>query len=146
VTTTRLEHNVRLRGHGTTNQIDVPWELKAADGSPRRILIECRHHGRRLKQKDVFAFDGVVRDLNSPELPTTGVMVTTTGSQSGAQSVANTYGVIILLLPEPTSNDLAKSAHQDRRDRHSSGADHRRYGRDRRGGLHQPAARPNLGV
>ncbi|QXV57361.1 restriction endonuclease [Amycolatopsis sp. TNS106] len=102
----KIEHNVKLRGRSTSHQIDVLWELEAADGSPRRIVIECRRYAHPLKQKDVFAFDGVVRDLDSPELPTTGVMVTTTGYQSGAQSVADTYGVVILHLRKPTPDDL----------------------------------------
>jgi hypothetical protein len=107
VVTTRLEHNVRkLPGRGTSHQIDVLWELVATDGSPRRVIIECRRHKYPLKQKDVFAFSGVVRDLDTPELPTIGVMVTTTGYQSGAQAVADTYGVVILQLREPTSGDV----------------------------------------
>jgi hypothetical protein len=35
-------------------------------------------------------------------------MVTTTGYQSGAQTVAETWGVVILQLREPTSKDLEK--------------------------------------
>lgn len=107
VETTRLEHNAKkVRGRSTSHQIDVLWELVAADGSPRRVVIECRRYKRRLEQKDVFAFSGVVRDLDTPELPTTGVMVTTTGYQLGARAVADTYGTVILQLREPTPDDL----------------------------------------
>ena len=38
--------------------------------------------------------------------PTIGVMATLTGYQSGAQTVADTYGVVILQLREPTEADL----------------------------------------
>jgi hypothetical protein len=103
----RLEHDVKLEGRATSHQIDVLWEFLAADGSPRRVVIECRRFRKSLlKQSHVFAWSGVVRDLNTPELPTTGVMVTLSGYQSGARKVADTYGVVILQLREPTPADL----------------------------------------
>lgn len=102
VTTTRLEHNVTLRGRSTSHQIDVLWEFAAAGGNTRRVLIEGRRYKYSLRQKEVFAFRGVVDDLNTVDLPTTGVMVTTSSYQSGAKGVARTYGVGILQMREPT--------------------------------------------
>ncbi|GAB3414106.1 restriction endonuclease [Flindersiella endophytica] len=110
LTTSRLEHNVKLQGRSTSHQIDVLWEFQDVDGSPRRVLIECRHYRKALKQKDIFAFHGVVTDIATQELPATGVMVTLTGYQSGAKDVAHTYGVIILQLREPTLDDLKNRA------------------------------------
>jgi hypothetical protein len=107
VETTRLEHDVTLRGSSTTHQIDVLWEFREVNSSLRRIIIECRRfYSGSLKQAHVFAFKGVVDDLNTGNLPTTGVMVTVQGYQKGAQSVANSYGVVILQLREPTTIDL----------------------------------------
>jgi hypothetical protein len=104
--TTKLEHNVTLIGKSAPNQIDVVWEFETAEGTPQRVIIECRRFHTRLKMKDVHAWRSVVDDLNSPELPTMGVMATLTGYQSGAQTVADTYGVVILQLREPTDEDL----------------------------------------
>ena len=104
--TARLEHDVKgLRGRSTGHQVDVLWEFVAPDGSPRRVLIECKRWKDPLDQGRVFAFKAVVDDLDTPELPTTGVMVTTNGYQSGARDVAGTYGVEILQLREPTAED-----------------------------------------
>lgn len=93
VTTTRLEHNVQVGGLATTSQIDVLWEFTNAEAN-NRIVFECRHYNYSLKQSDVFAFSAVVGDLNAaPDSPpTTGVIVTKTGYQAGAQRVAETYG------------------------------------------------------
>jgi hypothetical protein len=46
--------------------------------------------------------------LDSPDMPTLGVMVTVTGYQSGAQRVVDTYGVVILHLREPTDQDVER--------------------------------------
>lgn len=106
VLTTRLEDDVQLQGLSTQHQVDVVWEFTVAD-TTHRVLFECRHYNTSLKQKDVFAFNGVVLDLATPGLTTHGVMVTKTGYQSGAQAVAETYGVIITELREPSEEDLA---------------------------------------
>ena len=104
--TTRLEHDVSLTGRSAANQIDVVWEFETAEGAPRRVIIECRRFRTQLKMKDLHAWRSIVDDLNSPELPTIGVMATLTGYQSGAKTVADTYGVVILRLREPTEADL----------------------------------------
>ncbi len=104
--TTRLEHDITLTGRSGPNQIDVIWEFLTPDGSPRRVIVECRKYRSPLKRQAVFAWRGVVDDLDSPDMPTLGVMVTITGYQSGAQRVADTYGVVILHLREPTGQDV----------------------------------------
>jgi len=104
--TTRLDHDVTLTGRSAPNQIDLVWEFETAEGAPRRAIIECRKFRSRLKMKDLHAWRSVVDDLNSPELPTIGVMVTLTGYQSGARMVADTYGVVILQLREPAKADV----------------------------------------
>jgi Restriction endonuclease len=106
--TTRLEHDIKLTGRSGLNQIDVIWEFLTPDGSPRRVIVECRNYQSQLKRQAVFAWRGVVDDLDSPDMPTLGVMVTVTGYQSGAQRVADTYGVVILHLREPTDQDVER--------------------------------------
>lgn len=104
--TTRLVHDVTLSGRSGPNQIDVLWEFVSPSGTPQRIVFECRKYRNPLKRKDVFAWRGVVEDIDTPELPTMGVMVTSTDYQSGARQVAETYGVVILQLREPTDHDI----------------------------------------
>lgn len=107
VQTTRLERNVELPGAATVNRIDVVWEFRNGSGAPFRVLFECRSYASRITQQALHSWRSVVDDSASSELTTVGVMVTTTGYQSGAQRVAETYGIIICELRAPTAKDLA---------------------------------------
>lgn len=103
--TISIAHNVQLKGKATSHRVDVVWTFISA-GTIHRVLFECRRYKARLKQKDVFAFHGVVNDVQEPESLTVGVMVTTTGYQRGALDVAETYGVFVVELREPNEGDL----------------------------------------
>lgn len=108
VLTTRLEQDTVVVGRATRNQVDVLWEGEIA-GSPHRIVIECKHYKRNVSQDKVHAFRSVLDDITDAT-PTTGVFVTKTGYQSGAQAVADTYGIVVLELREPTEGDMAGRA------------------------------------
>ncbi len=107
VVTDAVKRDVRLRGRSTTNQIDVLWDITDAAGQSRRIVFEARSYGRPVDQGRLHAFRSVVDDIQDPQRPVTGVMVTTTGYQSGARRVASTYELVVLELREPTAEDLA---------------------------------------
>jgi len=106
VTTIKLERDVRVQGKATTHQIDVLWEFQ--DGEHQcTVLFECRSYKRRLTQGAVLGWRGVVQDIASMRGDCEGVMLTSTGYQSGARDVADTYGIVILELRAPTDKDLA---------------------------------------
>ena len=105
VETVRLKRNVKIRGRATVHQIDVVWEFKEPGDANVRVIFEARRYKRRIEQHDLLAFRGVVDDLSTDELPTHGVMVTTTGYQAGAQGVARTYGIGILNMRRPNTKD-----------------------------------------
>lgn len=108
VETVRLEREVALPGKGTTNTVDVLWEFVDVGGRQHRILFECRSYTtNRLNQQAVHSWRSVVDDSTDPEWNTLGVMVTRKGYQSGAQSLAETYGVAILELRAPDEKDTA---------------------------------------
>lgn len=107
VDTTRLEHDVDVEGRATANQIDVLWDFTDADGKGHRVAFEARDHKNRIKQSSLHAFRSVIDDIQSEERPVEGVMVTTTGYQSGATRIAETYGLLVLELRPPTPQDLA---------------------------------------
>lgn len=107
VQTTRLERNVELPGTATVNQIDVVWEFRDDSGAPFRVLFECRSYASRITQQALHSWRSVVDDSAASAITTVGVMVTKTGYQSGAQRVAETYGLIICELRAPTAQDLA---------------------------------------
>lgn len=105
IDTKRCDHNVVMPGRGTDNQIDVVWE-GLIDGHRHRVVIECKHHKRRVEQRLLHSFRSVLSDI-ADDVPTTGVFVTTQGYQSGAHRLAKTYGISILELRQPTDADLA---------------------------------------
>lgn len=105
VATEVCEHNVRLQGRGTRNQIDALW-IGVINGIRQRIIIECKNYGRALDQSRVHAFRSVVEDTAADGIPTTGVFVTPIGYQAGAKSLAETYDLVLLELREPNDADL----------------------------------------
>lgn len=107
VKTLRLDHDVKVRGKSTTNQIDVLWEFQDVDGHVMRIAIEARHLARRVDQGRLHAFRSVVDDIATDDVTTRGVMITTTGYQSGAKEIAKTYGIAVLELRAPVDSDWA---------------------------------------
>jgi Restriction endonuclease len=107
ITTVRLERDVLLRGRATENRIDVLWEFRRPASQLVRILFECRSYARRINQQALHSWRSVVDDVSEVGIETIGVMVTTAGYQSGAQRVADSYGIVILELRAPTERDLA---------------------------------------
>jgi hypothetical protein len=109
-TTVRLEPEVPVSGRANDNCIDVLWEVQGSSGELVRLLFECRSYKRRITQQALHSWRSIVDDVSEPGVETIGVMVTTTGYQSGAQRVADTYGIVILELRAPTERDLANRA------------------------------------
>jgi hypothetical protein len=105
VETLRLEHDVKVTGRSTTNQVDVLWEFRDADGLVMRIAIEARHLTKRVDQGRLHAFRSVIDDITVSDATTRGVMITTVGYQSGAKQVADTYGIGVLELRAPVDTD-----------------------------------------
>lgn len=99
------EHNIKLAGRGTVNQIDVHW-VGRINGHRHRILIECKRHRKPLVQGYVHAFRSVVDDIASDGIPTTGVFMHPVGYQEGAKRLAKTYDVVLMEVREPTDADL----------------------------------------
>lgn len=105
VHTIRIERDVRLQGTATKSQVDVLWTYEDG-GRTHTVLFECRSYARALTQQALFAWSGVIRDLQPSLGSCEGVMVTTTGYQRGAQAVADTCDIVILELRRPTDKDL----------------------------------------
>ena len=106
VQTSRIARDCQVQGRATSNQIDVLWDFTDAADQDYRVVFEARSYKDRIKQGALHAFRSVVDDIQDQARPVTGVMVTTTGYQQGAQKVANTYGLIILELRQPTAPDV----------------------------------------
>jgi hypothetical protein len=107
VHTEQITRDVQVPGRGTVNQIDVLWDFVDARGQPRRVVFEARSYRRRVDQGKLHAFRSVVDDIQAADRAVQGVMVTTTGYQSGAKDIASTYGLVVLELRAPTDDDFA---------------------------------------
>ena len=106
VQTERIQWDEDIKGHATTNQIDVVWDFVDEHGQPHRVVFEARSYKSAIKQGQLHAFRSVVDDIQDPTRPVTGVMVTTARYQAGAKAVASTYGVVVLELREPGDDEL----------------------------------------
>jgi Restriction endonuclease len=104
--TIRVEHNVELKGRTTTHQIDVLWRFSIG-GITYTTLVQAKDLKSKIKKETVLAFRAVLDDI--PEQPR-GVLVTSSGFQSGAKSLAERHGIKLYLLrpllPEFTTTTL----------------------------------------
>ena len=99
--TVQVQHNVRITGtSGLAHQIDVYWEYNVA-GILHKVAIECKNYNRPVSIGHVRDFYGVLSDLKGVN----GIMVTKVGYQNGAKEFANTYGINLKELREPTAGD-----------------------------------------
>jgi hypothetical protein len=86
-----VERNIFLRGKsGATHQIDVFYQFKNA-GITHRVAIECRDHSRAVDKDRVQSFALKVQDIGG----ISGIMVSQSGYQSGAELVAKQYDIIL---------------------------------------------------
>ena len=96
-----VERDVRLRGRSTTHQIDVTFTFDAG-GVEYRTIVQCKDWRTPVKQGQVLEFLGVLQDI--PGQPR-GIMVSRSGFQRGARSVADSHGVRLYELREPQDED-----------------------------------------
>lgn len=101
VQTVRLERDVRLAGRVHDHQIDVVWDYQDGEGD-HRVVFECRYYKSTIKNTAVWAYNGIVNDLVEPAV---GVMITRTGFQRAARSVAERHGIKLWTLRAPTEAD-----------------------------------------
>lgn len=101
VETVELKHDVTFKGKSTTHQIDVYWSFEHG-GIIYHTVVQAKDWTSEVRQEQVLTFKSVLDDL---PFRATGIMVTKTGYQSGAQSVAQGYGIHLYELREPTVED-----------------------------------------
>jgi hypothetical protein len=105
----RIEHDVILQGTKTNHRIDVYWEFSIAD-QIYRTIVEVKKHKGRAKQKDLMAFDTLLKDV--PGQPR-GIFITKSGYQSGAIRFAENSGISLMHLikvPEDADYTLKMTA------------------------------------
>lgn len=96
-----IQHDVQLEGKSTSHQIDLYWSFKMG-GVLYHVAVQAKDWASAVTQEKVLAFKAVLDDL---KIRATGIMVTRTGYQSGAEDVAKNNGILLYRLSEMTEAD-----------------------------------------
>lgn len=98
-----VEHNIELKGIGTTHQIDVSWVFERASFTYRTI-VDCKDRAAPVQQGEVFKLRTVLDDLAGQPR---GAIVARNGFQEGAREFARTRGIDLYELRPPVPSDWA---------------------------------------
>ena len=97
-----VERNVFLIGKsGARHQVDVTFTFEAA-GVSYRTIVQCKDWGSPVKQGQVLEFRQVLDEI--PGQPR-GIIVSRSGFQDGARTVAGHHGIKLYELREPRDED-----------------------------------------
>jgi hypothetical protein len=96
----KVYHNKKYTGKsGHEHQIDVSAELKVA-GVRILILVECKFYSHPVGIDDILEFAARIDDIAAHK----GVLVTTIGFQDGAEKIAKSKGIALIIAYD--LNDL----------------------------------------
>lgn len=95
---TIVEHDVNVKGHDGTRQIDLLIKSKVADHDLITV-VECRDYKSRLDVTHVDGFHSKMIDINANK----GVLVTTKGFSLKAKNKANRLGITLCLAADVNS-------------------------------------------
>jgi len=94
-----VTHNAKYVGKsGQTHQIDVAVSY-VAFGMKFLILVECKHWRRRVGAEEVMVLAQRVADVGAQK----GVILTTSGFQRGAVTLARAHGIALAVATGPRS-------------------------------------------
>ncbi|MBD9478868.1 restriction endonuclease [Pseudoxanthomonas sp. PXM02] len=85
-------------------EIDVTARFNAL-GANFLVLVECKHHKRKIERQDVQVLDARIRSMNAHK----GMIFSTSGFQAGAISYADEHGIALVRLVDGKSNWFTKS-------------------------------------
>jgi len=97
------KHLERLAASDGDYEIDVTARFKAL-GADFLVLIECKHHKRKIERKDVQVLHSRLQSLGAQK----GMIFSTAGFQMGAIQFAEQHGIAMCYLVEGKSNWATK--------------------------------------
>lgn len=98
------KHLERLAASDGEYEIDVAARFRAL-GANFLVLIECKHHERKIERKDVQVLHSRLQSLGAQK----GMLFSTAGFQAGAIQFAEHHGIALCYLVEGKSNWFTKS-------------------------------------
>lgn len=100
--TIQVSHDVKVLGKsGQAHQIDVYWEFKIA-GITHRVAVECKEYKNSVSIGKIRDFHGALFDIGNIK----GIFVTTKGYQQGAIKFAESVGIDLKTVYEPSEEEL----------------------------------------
>jgi Restriction endonuclease len=99
---TDVQRNIFLKGKaGAEHQIDVTFVMKIG-GIDYRTIVQCKDWGAAVKQGQVLEFQQVLSEIAGQPR---GIMVSRSGFQEGARTIAAHHGIKLYELREPRDED-----------------------------------------
>lgn len=99
------KHLERMSAPDGDYEIDVTARFQAL-GANFLVLIECKHHKRKIERQDVQVLQARLQSLGAHK----GMIFSTAGFQSGAIDYADAHGIALCYLVEGKSTWFTKSA------------------------------------
>jgi len=98
-------HLEQLTASDGEYEIDVTARFQAL-GADFLVLIECKHHKRKIERQDVQVLQARLQSLGAQK----GMIFSTAGFQAGAIQYADQHGIALCYLVEGKSTWFTKSA------------------------------------
>ena len=90
-----VTHNQKAKAHDGTYQIDVLATFRAF-GTTMKVLVECKKHSNPIPRSYVELLSSRLQSIGAHK----GILVATTGFQSGAIEFAKEHGVALVRIVE----------------------------------------------
>lgn len=89
-------HRLRLSGQSGEYEIDIVARMKVLGGTEITLLVECKRYKDPIKRDVIMLLEGKLRELGAHK----GIVVSTSGFQSGAIRYAGSRGIATVTLED----------------------------------------------
>ncbi len=101
-----IKHDVKEKTYDGTYQIDVLATFEAL-GLEFQVIIECKKHNRKISREVIQILNDRIRSIGAQK----GVVVTTSGFQSGAIQYAEKHGISLVTIANGDALYQTRSLH-----------------------------------
>ena len=103
-----IEHDVKVEVHDGIYQIDIDASFTAL-GTSMRVLCECKRYSSPVERSVVSELHDKLESLGYQK----GILISTSGFQSGAKQYADKHGIALIQLYDKTEIQVSHSAGPD---------------------------------
>ncbi len=102
-----ITENKKIETDDGTYQIDVYAEFTAL-GTKNKVLVECKRHSNPIKRELVAVLNEKLRSIGAQK----GILISTTGFQSGATKYAQKHGIALWQICDEYIRQFSASANR----------------------------------